>query len=55
MSIDYFFLACLLVVHDYDSSFAGRLRHRLVPPVFHGSETLTRAMLHPILNISEYI
>jgi hypothetical protein len=46
---------CLLVVYDYNSSFAGRLRHRLVAPVLHGSATLTRAMLHPSLNISEYI
>ena len=37
---------------DYNSSFGGRLRHRLVAPVFHGSATLTRPMLQPYLNIS---
>ncbi len=45
----------LLVVDDSNSSFGGRLRHRLVAPVFHGSATLTRPMLQPYLNISQYI
>ena len=45
----------LLVVYDSNSSFGGRLRHRLVAPVFHGSATLTRPMLQPYLNISQYI
>ena len=44
---------CLLVVHDYNSSFAGSSRYRLVAPVFHGNATLTRAMLDPCINISE--
>jgi hypothetical protein len=47
--------AFLLVVHDSNSSFGGRLRHRLVAPVFHGSATLTRPLLQPYLNISQYI
>jgi hypothetical protein len=45
----------LLVVHDANSSFDGMLRHRIVAPVFHGSATLTRPMLQPYLNISQYI
>ncbi len=45
----------LLVVDDSNWSFGGRLRHRLVAPVFHGSATLTRPMLQPYLNISQHI
>ena len=52
---DTWICTCLLVVYDYNSSFGGRLRHRLVAPVFHGSATLTRPMLQPYLNMSKYI
>ena len=46
----------ILYVFLYASMyFGGRLRHRLVAPVFHGSATLTRPMLQPHLNISQYI
>jgi hypothetical protein len=45
----------LLVVYDSNSRFGGRLRHRLVAPVFHGSATPTRPMLQPYLNVSQYI
>jgi hypothetical protein len=43
------------VVDDSNTSFGGRLRHRLVAPVFHGSATLTRPMLQPYLYISIYL